>query len=215
MAKEAIAMTEPRINLLPRSETQRRERERQVRGWVWGVLGAILLTLLVIAAAIWFRFSADQRLAAEQAETNNLLLELSSLSEVSGALAAEQELTDFRESAMASDIQWSPVIASVVSALPAGAVLTGFDVSVGGAPQGDDPTLETALTGRFWVTSPVPIDIVPTIRSVRGVEGVSYADGQSLTADGANEGAFAYELNVTFDQTIYSGLFAPATAEED
>ena len=36
---------------MPRSEVARRERDKLVRVWVWGVLGAILVALLIIAAA--------------------------------------------------------------------------------------------------------------------------------------------------------------------
>jgi len=210
MAREVAPATAgvARINLLPRSEVQRRERDRLTRAWLWGVFAAIVVALLIIAGAFWLKTVADARLAAEQAETSNLILELSSLSAVSSALAAERELTDFRSIAMAPDLAWTPVVGSVVSVLPPGAILTGFDVATGGAPQADDPTLETGLTGRFWVSSGVPVDIVSTIRALRGVDAVIYADGQSITQDGANQGSYAYELNVTFDQTIYSGAYA-------
>ena len=94
----------PRVNLMPRSEVARRERDKLTRAWVWGVLGAIVVALLIVAAAFYLKWSADQRLAAEQAQTNQLLLEIASLAEVSTALATESELTDFRREAMASDL---------------------------------------------------------------------------------------------------------------
>ena len=62
-----------RVNLMPRSEVARRERDKLTRAWVWGVLGAILIALLIVVAAFWLKWSADQRLAAEQAQTNELL----------------------------------------------------------------------------------------------------------------------------------------------
>ena len=45
----------PRINLLPRSELDRRARERLTRRWVWGVFGAILVALLIIAGTFWLQ----------------------------------------------------------------------------------------------------------------------------------------------------------------
>lgn len=200
----------PRVNLMPRSETLRRERDAVMRGWMWGVLGAIVVALLIIGGAFGLRWAAEQRLAAEQATSTQLLGELSALAEVSQALATEQELTDFRASAMAADFAWQPVVRSLASALPADAVLTGFDLVSGGAPQGDDLTVEEGLTGTVSVESPRPIDIVATIRALRALPGVSSADGRSVTESSVTEGDYGYLLEVTFDQSIYSGDYAVA-----
>ena len=64
------------------------------------------------------------------------------------------------------------MLAKVTGVLPAETTLTGFDFAVGGAPQGDDPTLEQGLVGTVTFDSPTPLDIVAIIRSLRGVEGV-------------------------------------------
>lgn len=197
----------PRINLMPRSELERRARERLIHRWAWGVFGAVVVALLIIAGAFLIKWTADQALANEQAQTNALLVEVSSLAPVSRALATEAELTDFRTEAMAADFAWAPVVAKVVGVLPAETSLTSFDLTSGGMPQADDPALETGLTGTFSVDSPTALDIVAIIRSLRGAEGVLYADGQSVTASQVTQGRFAYLLNVTFDQTIYSGAF--------
>lgn len=204
----------PRINLMPRSELDRRARERLVRRWVWGVLGAIVIALLIIAAAFWLKWTADQGLAAEQARTNELLTEISALAPVSEALGTEADLTDYRSQAMAADLAWTPVIQKVVSVLPGDTNLTGFDLEIGGVPAGDDPTSETGLTGTFSIDSPTPLDIVSIIRSLRQVDGVLFADGQSVTESTLIDGRYAYVLTVTFDQTVYSGAFA-ITEETD
>lgn len=198
----------PRLNLMPRVEVARRERESLTRRWVWAALGAIVVTLLIIAAAFALKFLADQRLVAEQARTNDLLVQLSALSEVSQALATEHELTQYRSEAMAADFAWAPVISKVTGILPAEVTLTGFDLTSGGAPQGDEPESEEGLVGTFAFDSPNPIDIVAAVRSLRGVDGVLYADGQAVTASTVIEGHYAYELTVTFDQTIYSNAYA-------
>jgi hypothetical protein len=204
----------PRINLMPRSEVVRRERDKLVRMWVWIALGAIVVALLIIAGAFAFKFLADQRLAAEQAETNALLVEISSLSEVSQALATESELTDYRTEAMVADLAWTPVIAKVTGVLPAETTLTAFDFTVGGAAQGEDPTVEQGVVGTVTIDSPTPLDIVAIIRSLRGVEGVLYADGQSITSSQVAEGRYAYLLDVEFDQTVYSNLYAAEEGSE-
>lgn len=179
-----------------------------MRLWVWIVLAAILVAVLIIGGAFAFKLLSDQRLALEQARTNALLTEIASLSEVSSALATEAELTEFRAEAMATDFEWAPVIGAISSVLPTNTILTGFDVTTGGAPQGEDPTTEQGLVGTVAVDSPTPLDIVPLIRSLRSVDGVYYADGQSVASSQVSEGRFAYVLNVVFDQSVYSKQYA-------
>lgn len=205
----------PRVNLMPRAELERRERDRLVGRWVWLTLGAIVIAVLIIGGAFALKFVADQRLTAEQARTTALLSEVASLSEVSEALATEAELAVFRTEAMATDLAWTPVLAKVTGILPEGTTLTGFDLTVGGAPQGDDPTAEQGITGTISIESTTPLDIVPIIRSLRGVEGVLYADGVSVTESEVSEGRFGYVLNVELDQTVYSGKYAASEEGED
>jgi hypothetical protein len=200
----------PRINLMPKSEIARRERDVLIRRWVWGVFAAILVTLAIVAAAFAFTWFSNQRLAAEQARTNELLTQLAALSEVSGALAAEGELTAFRSEAMVSDFAWAPVMAKVTGILPGDVSFTGFAMTTGGAPQSEDPTTEPGLVGTLTLDSPTPIDIVSTVRSLRQVEGVLSADGQAVTTSNVIEGHYAYEVTVAFDQSIYSGQYAVA-----
>jgi hypothetical protein len=197
-----------RVNLMPRSEVARRERDVLMRRWVWIALGAVIVALLIIAAAFAFKFVAEEGLAAEQARTNVLLTEMTSLSDVSQALATESELTDFRRDAMASDLAWSPVIAAVNGVLPPGTTLTGFNLTIGGAPLGEDPTLEQGLVGTMTIDSPTPLDIVAIIRSLRAVEGVLHADGQSVTSSQQTVDRFTYLIDVQFDQLVYSNLYA-------
>ena len=198
----------PRVNLMPRSEIAKRERDSVLRGWMWGVLGAVLVALLIIGGAFALKWLADQRLAAEEAKSDALLSELAGLSEVSKALATEDELTSFRAEAMASDLAWTPVLRAMESTLPDGAALTAYEFVTGGVPQGEDPTAEVGLVGKITLASGDPIDIVTTARSLRGVPGVLFADGESVTSSAVTDGAYAYVLNVILDQSIYSGEFA-------
>lgn len=203
----------PRINLMPRPEIERRERDALIRRWMWGVLAAVLVSLLIIGGAFALKWLADQRLAAEQAESNVLLSELAGLSDVSRALAIERELTAFRGEAMGADFDWAPVVATIAGALPADADLTGFQFLSGGVPQGDDPLGEVGLTGTVTVGSPNPIDIVATVRTLRQIPSVMMADGQSVATTGVTDGSYAYVLTVTFNQSIYSGDFTDGGAE--
>lgn len=196
----------PSINLMPRSEVERRDRDRLTGRWVWAVFAALVGVLVLVAVTFLLKWSADQRLAAEHTQTNRILLELTSLSKISDALTTQQELTLFRAEAMATDLAWAPVISKVEAVLPGRAELTGFDLTVGAPPHGEAPTEAQGLAGTVSIESSTPLDIVPIIRSLRGVDGVLYADGQSVTAGGGSD--YAYLLTVEFDQTVYSGAYA-------
>lgn len=203
----------PRVNLIPRSELDRRDRASTARRWAWGVLGAILLALTLIAGAIVINWLAQQALAAEQARTTDLLLELESLSEVSGAIATEQDLIAYRAESGASDYEWRPLFTAIGSTLPAGVEIVGFDLVAGGIPQGEDPALEAGLAGTITLSSDDAIDIAPTVRAVRGVEGITMADGRLVTTSPQSVGLYTYDIDVVFDQSIYTGRFNVAEGE--
>lgn len=211
MARTAPALAfagVPRVNLMPPVEIERRRRASLARGWVWGVLAAIVAAVLIILGAFALKLLADQRLAAEQAQTNLLITELSGLSEVSGALSTEQELTAFRSDAMGSDFAWAPVVATITGALPVDVRLVGFDVVTGGVPQSTEPTSEIGLTGTLTLESPTPIDLPATVRGIRSLAGVAFVDGRSVSTGQQTVGSYVYELDITLDQSIYSQQFA-------
>lgn len=204
----------PRVNLMPRSETDRREREALTRKWMWGVLGAVVVALLFIGATYAMTVLADQRYAAAQAETNNLTTQLAGLSGINQALASQRELTQFRAEAMGADFAWAPVIDEVTGALPPGVTITGFAVTSGGNPvPGTKPEDAVGLTGTFTFTSHTPLDMGPTIQSIRASKGVMDADGKALTSGGTTAATYTYLLTVTFNQTIYSGQYAAKGAQ--
>lgn len=211
MARTAPALAfagVPRVNLMPPVEIERRRRASLARGWVWGVLAAIVAAVLIIFGAFALKLLADQRLAAEQAQTNLLITELAGLSEVSRALSTEQELTTFRSQAMGSDFAWAPVVATITAALPSNVRLVGFDVVTGGVPQSTDPATEIGLVGTLSLESPTPIDLPATVRGIRSLAGVAFVDGRSLTTGQQSVGTYRYELDLAMDQSIYSQRFA-------
>ncbi|WP_442575423.1 hypothetical protein ACSBPH_16645 [Microbacterium sp. F51-2R] len=211
MARTAPALAfagVPRVNLMPPVEIERRRRASLARGWVWGVLAAVVAAVLVIMGAFALKLVADQQLAAQQSQTNVLISELAELSDVSGALATEQELQSFRSDAMGADFAWAPLVSSIRSALPTDVTLVGFDVVSGGVPQTGDPAKEVGLVGTLTLESPTPIDLPATVRGIRGLAGVSSVDGRSLSTGQQTVGSYVYELDIAFDQSIYSGQFA-------
>jgi len=197
------------VNLMPRSEIARRERDKLIRLWAWIVLGAVVVVLLVIAVSLVTKLFADQRLAAEQARTSTLQSEIGGLGEVSDALDTQAELTDYRSEAMSTDLEWAPALGEITDALPAGTSLTGFDLGVGDAPTGEgDPAEQPGLTGVVSLESPSPLELPEIVRTLRGVDGILFVDGQSVTGDRSRGDSYAYEVTLQFDQTVYTGAYA-------
>lgn len=209
----AVASTAmPRVNLLPPSEVARRERERLAGRWTGVVIAAVVVSVLLIGAAWIWNQVAQQQLAAEQARTNTLIAEIGSLSDVSGALAAEEELTGYLAEAMGSDLTWQDVRRKIESVLPADVSLIGFDL-IPGAPstvaQPDDVAAGSiGLAGTITLDSPNTIEIATISAALRRVDAIMLSDANAITESSIQEGRFTYTIDVTFDQSIYTARFA-------
>lgn len=203
-----------RVDLMPRIYVEKRQSAERMMRWGLALIAAVLFCGLVIGAAGVLNMLAGQRLANEQTRTLSLLSEMARMSEVSTALTIERNLETFREGAMASDLEWTPLHQTLTRPLPAGVTLVGFDLTVGGVPVDDDPTKEIGLTGDLTFSSPNPVEIVSVIRAYRALPGVIHADGRDVTSEGTGEGALSYSylLTITLDQTVYT---ATATRDED
>lgn len=201
----------PRVNLLPRAETDRRARLSLTRAWSFGALVAIIVVVLLIAGTIFLRFAAERTLAAEQARTATLTTELTGYAEVSRTIAGAATLEAFRAEAMGSDFEWAPVIADVTRAMPTGVLLTGFVLAPGATPTGEDPTLEAGAFGVLTFTSATTAEQAQTVSALAAVASVQSADAGAMYS--AGEGIYEFIVNVTFDQTIYSGAFSAEGSE--
>ncbi|WP_308491231.1 hypothetical protein [Microbacterium terrisoli] len=198
----------PRVSLLPRSEVDRRERAVLTRKWFWVVFAAIVVAAVAIGAAFAWSLLSTQRLSAAQAQTNSLLTQIGSMSDVSSSLAAEQELQSFRADAMGGDFAWKPLLTSVEGTLPKDVKVTGFDLATGAPPKaGSEPASEVGLTGTLTLTSPNVVDIAGLSRKLATVPGVQHADARATKTASGTDG-FDYTVDVTWDQSIYSGAYA-------
>lgn len=207
----------PLIDLMPHREVERRARAVLLRKWAWGVVAALAVVLIAVGATWWLRLSAELRLASAQATTTQLIEELGSMAEVSQALAMSRELETFRSAAMASDFEWTSITAQVDEVIPKGVVIAGFELFPGGVPQQADPGAEVGLQGKFILYSLTPLSMAETIRAVRDIAGVTMADGAQIYLPDEGEDqvlVYAYELQVVYDQTIYSGDFGAAEGGE-
>lgn len=205
----------PRVNLMPRVETERRARAALWRIWGWVIVGALVITVVLAAGMFWLRWAAEQQLAAEQARTQALVSELASLSDVSAAVAAQSELEAFATEAGGAAPTWTAALAAVAGSLPAGVPLAGFDLDVGGIAT-ETPDESVGLTGTLDLQSFTPVDIAPAIRALRALPGVMSVDGREVTSTVSapvviddeqvqpEARVYAYELTITFDQSIYA-----------
>lgn len=207
----------PGVNLLPKVELDRRDRAGLIRRWLAGMLIALVVALIGVAGAMFLRWTADQALQAENVRTNTLIAALASLRDVSQLVQSQTALEEFRAQAMVDHFSWFGVLATLAVPLPDGVMITGFDLSSGGAPAGEDPTavdpaLETGVTGSVTLTSPTPVEIVPIARAYAALPVVIAADAQELRSDteGSTDAAasYTYVITLTFDQTIYTGDYA-------
>lgn len=200
----------PRVNLMPRAETERRQRTRLAKRWIGALVGALLAVVAASGLAFGLQVVAAQRLEVEQARTTSLLGHLAELEDVQRALDLESDLQNFRADAMATDLRWSPLIATVQEQLPPGVTITGFSLAPGPVPQGDDPSAEVGVSGTLTLSSATPTEIVPLVRALRPLPAVLEADGWQASAE---DGEYSYEIRIALDQSVYTGAYAEEDAE--
>lgn len=200
----------PRVNLMPRSERERRGRNALLRRWAWGLVAALLVVVLAAAGASALQLMAQQRLALENARTQTLLTQIAELQPVSRKLALEEDLAGFRSAAMASDLEWSGLLSTVQTVLPPGVTVDGFVFAPGGVPATDDPATEIGAFGELTLWSQTPTEIVTLVRALRPIPSVLQVDGWEAKAE---EAGYAYVLRIAFDQTVYTHAFAEEAAE--
>lgn len=195
----------PRVNLMPRAAIERRARSTLLARWLWGLVTTILVVALIAGGAYAIQAAAQSRLAQEQSRTTELVSQMAALQPVRQKLTLQAELGAFRATAMGIDLAWRDVFTMIDSVLSKEVVVTGFTLSPGALPIGEDPTAEVGAQGDLVLSSAEPADIVSIVRSLRAVPQVLSADVWGQVYEDSH---YAYTLRIQVDQTIYSGAFA-------
>ncbi|WP_062386889.1 hypothetical protein [Demequina iriomotensis] len=119
----------PSVNLLP-PQVKARRRLNAVRLWV--VLGMLLVVLGVALVAVWAvmqKQSAEQDLVNIQDTNQALLTQQGQYAEVTRVIADLGAVTEARDSAMRTEVLWSPYLAAISSATPLEASIETFSVT--------------------------------------------------------------------------------------
>jgi hypothetical protein len=209
MARSAVPVfaigAPPRVNLMPRVAIERRQRSSLLRRWGWGLAGTLLTVALVSGGAYALQAFAEQRLSAENARTEELMTQLGALQPISQKLSLESQLSEFRSQAMATDLDWTRLLATIHRVLPEDVAITDFALAPAGVPVEGEPEAQTGVSGEIILGSTSAAKFEPLILAVREIPQVIEADGWIQEYA---DGYYAYTLRLQIDQTVYSGAYA-------
>jgi hypothetical protein len=194
----------PRVDLLPPSEVRRRDMLSRARTWVYIGIGALAVAVLAVGAAFAYNMAATVRLALEQSRTQQILIGIAELSDVSAALSLRAELTQTGGEAMAGDLTWSQVVDVVDARLPPGTTIIDYDLLAGPVPEAT-ATVPPApgATGTVTVTSVQPLDFVTMTQRLRTIETVQVIEVDDLSSED-DDPLYEYRIRFTVDQSVYT-----------
>jgi hypothetical protein len=192
---------------------RRRDMMARARIWLFIGLGTLAVALLAVGGAVAYNVTATVRLGFEQGRTQQILVGIAELSEVSQAIALRTELSRMGSEAMAGDLEWNAVIGTIEERLPDGVSIIDYALVAGPVPVPEgDPAVATGAFGTVTVTSAQPLAFVDLTRALRGVETVHITEVDELNR--VDEGPlYEYRIAFTIDQTVYTGAFAPEGSE--
>lgn len=198
----------PRVDLMPTSEVERRERVALTRTWALLAMAALVIGGLVIGGAFALKLVSDQQLAAERARTTVLLTELQSFSDVAAAITTQRQLEDFRASAMGTDTDWAAMLHLVTRATPADVTMLDFTLNPATAVL-EDPTSGVGYSGLLTLSAGSADAQAATVQALRAVPGVLAVDAATLYQGG--EDGFEFTVTIAFDQSVFSGAYTNGT----
>lgn len=198
----------PRVNLIPRTEIERRRRGRVARGWLVAVIIAAVLAVGLVGGAWAAKTFADQRLTQEQGRTGALAAQLEGYRDVSGTLRTQDSLTRMRATAMGADLSWTALIDRVRRHLPGGVTLGWYTIASGPAVGGD--TDAVGPSGTITLTTENLALLTAAADAIREDDAVnSIALQRTETADGL----FIATFDIAFTAAVNSGTYTVEASE--
>lgn len=208
---------EPRVDLLP-SEVHTEQRAAAVARRAWlavVVFGAVVL--LGVGAATTEGVRARSDLARSQSNGASVLQEQLRFNDV----RAVQRDTELLKAAQAvggsAQIDWSGVLGSLASALPAGTTVTGLTIAsmdpVKGFAQSTEPlassrvaTLDITISS---ATVPSVPDLSDRLTTVQGYAGARIA----AIASAGDSGAYSGQITLDLDSKAFDETYVPEKGE--
>lgn len=209
----------PRADLLPSEvHVHRRQRATVRRAWA-GVVVVALAVGLGAAGAGMTKSAADTQLAAVQNETVSLLQQQRQFSDVRSTESATGLLEAAQQVGGSTEIDWSPVLGSVQSKLPAGVRISGVTVDSASATtayaQSVDPLQGQRVATLTIDAKTTALPSVPTwLDAVATVTGFVDATANSVTRDDAS-GEYTVNLTIHLDEKAFDGRFAADSEKKD
>jgi len=197
-----IDFSRPRVNLIPRTEIERRRRRRVARGWLVTVIIAAVLAVGLVGAAWTANMFAGQRLSAEQDRTGALTAQLDGYRDVSEALRTQGSLTRMRASAMGADLSWTALLDRVARHLPDGVTVGWYTIAAGPAVGADSES--AGPSGTITLTTDDPALLTSAADAISGDEAVTSI---TLQRTEAADGRIIATFGIAFTAEVNSGAY--------
>jgi Tfp pilus assembly protein PilN len=145
----------PRAHLLP-PEVTKGQKARSVRRVLFtGLVGAVVLVLAGVGAAIFGVLGADTALQQEQSNTPGIEAQLSQYGKVTSVQSRVTDIESAQNLGTTGEIEWMPYISSLQATLPAGTTITSFTTELESTLT---QTVEIPLQGEHVATLKIVAD---------------------------------------------------------
>lgn len=198
---EALVGGIPRANLLPPSIVVAERAAAKRKGALGAIAAAAVLAGVAVAAAAWYAGTRQSALEAEQQTTDSLLaqqLEFSEVRVIEDAIATAEAA---RVLATAPEVDWREYLDYIQSSLPAGTVVTSFNLQSGTvttpfAPPSDPLQGPRVAQLSFVAQSPGLLDVSQWIDNLATIPGFQDATPSSIQVeDGVTTSTIVMNVN--------------------
>ena len=209
----------PQVNLLPPEVRAARGLSRTKRLLVLALAVVLLLLAGAYAWALLARSSADDELAAAQADTARWQAEAAKYAEVPVVLQALEDVDQARTVGMATDVEWRPYLDAVAAVLPPDATIQKLTVTMSSpmeaATIAADPLAALSIGQLGFTTSAATVpDTAAWIDALNAVPGFSDAWVTSVQTNDDDGARYTVESRVNVTISALSARYLPSDGEE-
>lgn len=205
----------PRVDLLPPEIRAERRGAAVVRRAWMGVAVAVAAVVIATAASSLGAAEAQADLEAAQGETQSLLSQQASYSDVKEVKTQVELLTAAERVGGSTDIDWPAYLAQVQATLPVGVSITSVSLDQA-SPFVQYPQATAALQGArvatltFEATSPTLPSVPQWLDGLATLPG--YADAQPGSVS-LEEGVYTANITMHVNEAAFSGRYTDEEGE--